>query len=95
MPGVKRALTGTTPLDKEIDELPIPEDPAWLVLVVKGLRWYRHAIAPRLGNRCVFEPSCSRYSELAFRKYGFLRGMILSARRLYHCRPGLGGRDLP
>ena len=95
MPGVRRVLTGTTLLDKEIDGLPIPQHPMWLVWVVKGLRWYRRVIAPRLGNRCVFEPSCSRYSELAFRKYGFLRGVILTARRLYHCRPGFGGLDMP
>ena len=95
MPGVRRVFTGTTPWDMEIDGLPIPQRPIWLVLVVKGLRWYRRIIAPRLGHRCVFEPSCSRYSELAFRKYGVLRGVTLTVRRLYRCRPGFGGLDMP
>ena len=95
MPGIKRVFTGTTPCDSEIDGLPFPQHPVWLSLAVGVLRWYRSMVAPRLGNRCVFEPSCSRYSELAFRKYGFLGGLTLTVRRLHRCRPGSGGIDMP
>jgi putative membrane protein insertion efficiency factor len=95
MPGVRRALTGTTPMDSEIDRLPVPERPIWLVLATKAFRWYRRVVAPRIGNRCVFEPSCSHYSELAFRKHGFLLGLNLTIRRLFRCRPGTGGLDVP
>lgn len=95
MPAIKRVFTGTTPCDSEIDALPLPQRPIWLSLVVRTLRWYRSTVASRLGNRCVFEPSCSHYSELAFRKYGFRRGLTLTVRRLYSCRSGSGGLDLP
>ena len=95
MPGIRRALTGTTPTDSEIDQLSIPQHPFWLLLVTKALRWYRRSISPALGNRCVFEPSCSHYAELALRKYGFIHGCSLTVRRLYRCRPGAGGIDVP
>lgn len=40
---------------------------------VKGLvGFYRFAIAPAIGSRCVLEPSCSRYSLEAARQYGWL-----------------------
>ncbi|MFH1260222.1 MAG: membrane protein insertion efficiency factor YidD [Elusimicrobiota bacterium] len=59
------------------------------------MRWYRRRILPKLGNRCVFEPSCSHYAELALREKGLVKGLKLTAKRLCRCRPGAGGIDLP
>ncbi len=94
-PSVLRAFAGATPLDAEVDRLLVPEGPRWLRAAVLILRSYRERVAPRLGQRCVFEPSCSRYAELALRRYGTFRGLLLVARRLSRCRPGRGGVDLP
>ncbi len=95
MPSIERLLSGTTAKDMEIQKLVIPSRPLWLRSVVSALRWYRRVISPRLGNRCVFEPSCSHYSELAFREKGPIKGFFLTIKRLYRCRPGSGGIDLP
>ncbi len=95
MPTIERMLKGTTDSDDAIQALSIPNRPIWLWIVVNALRWYRQGISPRLGNRCVFEPSCSHYAELAFRKKGFSHGLTLTIKRLYRCRPGVGGIDLP
>lgn len=95
VPSVLRALTGATPLDAEVDSLGMPERPRWLGAAIRALRWYRSRIASRLGQRCVFEPSCSRYAELALRRRGVIQGFCLTLRRLWRCRPGLGGVDLP
>ena len=92
---VLRALTGTTPLDTEVDSMPLPVKPYWLRSLIRVLKWYRAAISPRLGQRCVYEPSCSRYSELALRKHGLAKGIMLTAKRLHRCKPGNGGIDLP
>lgn len=92
---VLRTLVGTTPADTNIDSLALPSGPLWLQVSVKLLRWYRTKISPALGQRCVYEPSCSRYAELALRKRGFIKGIILTAKRLHRCRPGSGGIDLP
>lgn len=95
VPGVLRSLHGKTPLDADVDALTVPSSPLWLAVCVKALRWYRVKISPRLGQRCVFDPSCSRYAELSFRHYGFFKGGLMIVRRLRRCRPGAGGTDLP
>ena len=94
-PTVERILRGTTAGDELIDGLATPHAPCWLRIIVRILRWYRKRIARLVGNRCVFEPSCSHYSELAFRKYGFYVGIWLTFKRLIRCRPGQGGTDWP
>lgn len=94
-PGALRAFMGTTPLDADVDAMPLPTSPGWLRGALRLLRWYRTRISPRLGNRCVYEPSCSRYAEISFRKHGLFRGLYYTARRLHRCKPGRGGVDLP
>ena len=43
---------------------------------------------------CRFEPSCSRYTEEAIRKYGLLRGSAMGVKRLVRCGPwSPGGYD--
>jgi len=94
-PSVLRGFAGTTPLDAAIDALSIPARPFWLAHAIQLIRWYRRQIAPHLGQRCVFEPSCSRYAELALRKRGLGRGLWATVGRLLRCRPSHGGFDLP
>lgn len=95
IPSTLRAFVGTTPRDTEVDDLPVPANPFWLRACILMLRWYRSKISKRIGQRCVFEPSCSRYAELAFRQYGFTRGLFASLGRLRRCGPGAGGVDIP
>ena len=90
---IQRHFIKHTKLDLEIQNLPIPKKPIWLNLTVRLLRYYQNNISEKLGNRCVFDPSCSRYSELAFREKGFLKGMSLTVNRLKRCRPENGGID--
>lgn len=90
---IQRHFCKHTKLDLEIQSLPIPGKPIWLNLVVRMLRYYQNNISKKIGNRCVFDPSCSRYSELAFREKGFFKGMVLTIDRLKRCRPENGGVD--
>ncbi|MCA9857621.1 MAG: membrane protein insertion efficiency factor YidD [Dehalococcoidia bacterium] len=62
---------------------------------IGALRFYRRHWSPRLGARCVFDPSCSRYAELAIRAHGVRRGVLMTVHRLRRCRPGNGGTDFP
>jgi putative membrane protein insertion efficiency factor len=39
---------------------------------------------------CRFIPSCSEYAIEAIKKYGALRGIVLSSKRIIRCRPGFG-----
>jgi uncharacterized protein len=90
---IERQFTGKTQRDYEIERLPIPTSPIWLNGAVRMIRFYQKNISNKLGNRCVFDPSCSHYSEIAFRNKGFLKGLLLTTKRLYRCRPKNGGID--
>ncbi|WP_082026529.1 membrane protein insertion efficiency factor YidD [Flammeovirga sp. OC4] len=92
-PIVYRAIFKHTPEDIEIHSQTIPKKPFWLFCVVKSIRFYQKYLSERLGNRCVYNPSCSRYSEMAFRKKGFYKGLILTIDRLKRCQPQNGGND--
>ncbi len=52
---------------------------AWPVRGLVG--FYRAVVASAIGNRCVLEPSCSRYSLQAARERGWL-GLPMTADRL-------------
>lgn len=90
---VERFFTHNTKRDLEISSLSISQKPIWLNTLIKLIRYYQKNISHRLGNRCVFDPSCSHYSELAFRKKGFFKGVQLTIARLYRCRSKNGGID--
>ena len=92
-PIIIRQLLGKTKRDLEIEGLPFPKGPLWLILVVGSIRFYQKYISKKLGNRCVYDPSCSRYSELAFREKGFIKGLLLTIQRLKICKPQNGGID--
>jgi putative membrane protein insertion efficiency factor len=62
-----------------------------LLLMIRG---YQLAISPLLGARCRFYPSCSCYAHTAIERFGMLRGLGLSARRIARCHPFCeGGYD--
>ncbi|XP_056172273.1 UPF0161 protein At3g09310 isoform X2 [Syzygium oleosum] len=54
------------------------------------LRFYKREISPILPNSCRYVPTCSEYSMAAYKKYGVVKGTVLTAWRLCRCNP-LGG----
>jgi len=48
---------------------------------------YRLLIAPLLGPRCRFQPTCSAYALEALDRHGPLRGVCLVVLRLSRCHP--------
>ncbi|KAM7526353.1 hypothetical protein LguiA_016255 [Lonicera macranthoides] len=54
------------------------------------LKFYKREISPVLPNSCRYVPTCSEYSMIAYKKYGVVKGTILTAYRLCRCNP-LGG----
>ena len=94
-PVVERSLFGATKMDKQIALLPLPDGPIHVRLAVKLIRHYRKLRPTFIGNRCVFDPSCSHYSEAAIRQNGLAKGIWCTIQRLYRCRPNNGGLDIP
>jgi len=93
-PSTMRRFGVMPPLDAAIDALPPVTRPLWRRIAVGLLLTYRRLRPASIGNRCVFEPSCSRFSELAFRSRSFPDATRLTLSRLHRCRPGRGGTDL-
>jgi len=65
--------------------------------VLLGVLWiYRNAISPFTPPTCRFHPTCSSYAEQALRKYGAVKGLILTLYRIGRCHPlGGSGYDPP
>ena len=60
------------------------------------IRFYQKFISKYIltGNNCRFYPTCSQYSIEAYKKYGFIKGTILTIKRILRCNPfNPGGYD--
>ena len=64
-----------------------------LVLLVRG---YQLVLSPHVGGGCRFTPTCSNYAIEALKRYGAVKGSILSIHRILRCNPWGGhGYDPP
>lgn len=57
------------------------------VLAMRFIKLYQVYISPLKPPTCRFCPSCSHYTYEAFSRFGWWRGIRLSARRLLRCGP--------
>ena len=52
---------------------------------------YQYSISPLIPSSCRFQPPCSQYSKEAILKYGLIKGVLLSLKRIIRCHPWGGG----
>jgi hypothetical protein len=69
-------------------------------LALGSIHVYQRALSPaaaRIGLRCRFTPTCSRYAETVIARDGALLGGIRALRRIARCGPwtARGTRDDP
>ncbi|MBU4317334.1 MAG: membrane protein insertion efficiency factor YidD [Proteobacteria bacterium] len=57
----------------------------WIPLL--AIKFYQYVISPVLGPSCRYFPSCSEYAYQAIAKYGIIKGVFLSAKRILRCHP--------
>ena len=64
-------------------------------ILIKLIKGYKFLISPLFGNSCRYFPNCSDYSIEALKTFGFLKGLLLSLKRIFSCHPikFLGGGD--
>lgn len=55
-----------------------------LLLLVKA---YQFMISPMLGPSCRYTPTCSEYAVQALTRYGAIKGLWLSIKRVGRCHP--------
>ena len=62
--------------------------------LIKFIKIYKYLISPLIGPSCRYLPTCSEYSIEALKTYGFIKGLLLSFKRIMSCHPwGNGGFD--
>ncbi len=49
------------------------------------LSFYSKHISDQIINDCIYEESCSTFSQGAFREYGFGKGLLLTTDRMMRC----------
>jgi putative membrane protein insertion efficiency factor len=58
------------------------------------IRFYQVCISPLFPPCCRFYPTCSNYALQAIEKYGPVKGIYLSIKRILRCNPfSKGGYD--
>jgi len=58
------------------------------------IKAYKYLVSPILPSSCRFYPSCSEYALDALRKYGLVKGLWLTIKRIARCHPlSEGGYD--
>ena len=50
-----------------------------------SLRFYQKTISPQFSANCLYELSCSRFSQVAIQEFGIAKGLALTADRLARC----------
>ena len=51
------------------------------------IKLYQWIISPWLGSKCRYTPTCSHYGIEALKKYGPIKGLWLTAKRISKCHP--------
>ena len=60
-----------------------------ITLIIVGIiKFYQFVISPVIGPSCRHYPTCSNYTIESLKTHGVLRGLYLSVRRIWKCRPG-------
>ncbi len=54
------------------------------IILIKLYQWI---ISPWLGQKCRYTPTCSHYAVEALKKYGPVKGLWLTIRRVSKCHP--------
>lgn len=54
---------------------------------VAMIRFYQRSISPLTPPSCRYQPTCSQYTLIAIKRYGFVRGCWMGLRRILRCHP--------
>ena len=62
----------------------------WLILsfpFIVLIKLYQWILSPWLGSKCRYTPTCSHYGIEALKKYGPVKGLWITAKRIARCHP--------
>ena len=55
------------------------------------VKLYQLCLSPFFISRCRYTPTCSMYTIECLQKYGVVKGLLLSFKRISKCHPGSKG----
>ena len=56
-------------------------------IAITIIKFYQFFISPIIGPHCRYLPTCSEYSIQSFNQFGFIKGLMLSVKRISRCHP--------
>ena len=56
-------------------------------IIIILMKFYRLFLSPLKPPSCRFVPTCSEYAIVAFEKYGVIKGIYLTTKRILKCHP--------
>lgn len=56
-------------------------------LAIGFVLFYQRLISPMLPAMCRYRPTCSQYTLIALRRYGFFKGSWMGIKRIGRCHP--------
>ncbi|HEY8395415.1 MAG TPA: membrane protein insertion efficiency factor YidD [Bacilli bacterium] len=63
-------------------------------VILLFIKVYQRLISPMLPRACRFYPTCSQYAYIAIKRFGIMKGMRYSIKRIFRCHPfSDGGYD--
>jgi len=57
------------------------------LIFISLIKLYQLLLSPFFGKQCRYTPTCSNYSKEAIQKYGNVKGITLTIKRLFKCHP--------
>lgn len=57
------------------------------LLIIILINIYKKVISPLIGKNCRFYPTCSQYSIKALKRFGVIKGIFLTIKRIIKCHP--------
>ncbi len=66
----------------------------FVLVLLLPIKFYQYCLSPLKPPTCRYVPTCSQYALEAIRKYGPIKGLWLTLKRLSRCHPwGGSGYD--
>lgn len=79
-------ITKTSPWNQNKRSVFIKYNPISLFFI-GSMFFYQKVVSPQLSRQCLYYTSCSSFSKKSINRFGFIKGVFLSADRLMRCNP--------
>ena len=81
---------------QDYNRVEVQDDSSLKEFMLDSIAWYKSTLSPNMPKNCRFLPTCSSYGVDSIKRYGSVKGGILTVWRILRCNPFGGcGYDAP